>query len=56
MYRPSDKTKDIKVPISRQVQNMQFAKKDLLNGRYILKFTWYMDGTKYEVGQPVNVQ
>ena len=56
LYRPSDKTKDIKVPVEPKLENMQFRKKDLLNGRYILKFTWYMEGVKYEVDQPVNVQ
>lgn len=56
MFRPSDKTKDIKIAVEPKVKNMQFPKKDIINGRYILKFTWYMEGTKYEVDQPVNVQ
>ncbi len=60
MYRPSDKTKDIKNSFktggASVKQNFQFEKKALISGRYILKVTWFMDGTKYEVNRPVNVQ
>ncbi|MCY1720382.1 FixH family protein [Prolixibacteraceae bacterium Z1-6] len=56
MYRPSDKTKDIKVPVTAGLSQVQFQKSDLIPGRYILKFTWFMEGLKYEVNQPVNVQ
>lgn len=60
MFRPSDKTKDIKTTFNKDDKilspQFQFDKKALLNGRYILKFTWYMENTKYEVRQPVNVQ
>ncbi|WP_346858739.1 FixH family protein [uncultured Draconibacterium sp.] len=56
MYRPSDKTKDIKVAVNAGTQNIQFQKSDLINGRYILKFTWYARGVKYEIDQPVNIQ
>lgn len=60
MFRPSDKTKDIKssfvVGDLTVSQQFKFDKRALLNGRYILKFIWYMQGVKYEVDQPVNVQ
>lgn len=60
MFRPSDKTKDIKSSFimynKGDSDQFQFDKKALLNGRYILKLTWYMEGAKYEVRQPVNVQ
>lgn len=60
MFRPSDKTKDIsssfKVGDKTVSQQFEFDKRALISGRYILKFTWYMEGVKYEVHQPVNVQ
>jgi hypothetical protein len=56
MYRPSDSAKDIQVRVEAGQKNIQFRKHDLLNGRYILKFTWFMEGIKYEVDRPVNVQ
>lgn len=60
MFRPSDKTKDIsssyKIGDKTVKQQFKFDKKALLSGRYILKFSWYMNGEKYEVNQPVNVQ
>ena len=56
LYRPSDKTKDIKIPVYAKTANMNFQKDDLLNGRYILKFTWYSQGIKYQIDRPINVQ
>ncbi|WP_167609810.1 FixH family protein [Maribellus sediminis] len=56
LYRPSDKEQDITASVSAHSSSVQFKKADLINGRYILKFSWYTDGTKYEVSRPVNVQ
>lgn len=56
MYRPSDKTKDIQISVDKGESKVQIPKSDLISGRYILKFTWMMDGIKHEVDQPVNVQ
>ncbi|WP_167617687.1 FixH family protein [Maribellus sediminis] len=56
LYRPSDKEQDITASVSAHSSSVQFNKADLINGRYILKFSWYTDGTKYEVSRPVNVQ
>jgi hypothetical protein len=56
MFRPSDKTKDISVQVKAGASQLEIDKSNLISGRYILKFTWYMNGEKYEVNQPVNVQ
>jgi hypothetical protein len=56
MFRPSDKTKDIAARLTANAARLEFDKRALINGRYILKFTWYSDGLKYEIDQPVNVQ
>jgi len=56
LYRPSDKTKDIILPVPAGLKNIQFPKEQLIKGRYILKFTWYTDGLRYEVDRPVNIQ
>jgi len=56
LYRPSDKTKDIILPVPAGLKTIQFPKEQLINGRYILKFTWYTDGLRYEVDRPVNIQ
>ncbi len=60
MFRPSDKTKDLTTHFTTDDKtaqlHFQFDKRALLSGRYILKFTWFMEGEKYEINQPVNVQ
>ena len=56
MYRPSDSGRDITLPVPSGTSLVQFKKSDLINGRYILKFTWYANGIKYEVDRPVNIQ
>ncbi len=56
MYRPSDSRKDIFLTVNAKTQQIQFDKNDLINGRYVLKFTWYLDGVKYEIDRPVNIQ
>ena len=56
MFRPSDKTKDVSARLLAKSSKMEFNKQALMHGRYILKFTWYVDGIRYEIDQPVNVQ
>lgn len=56
MFRPSDKTKDITMAVAAGMKQFEFDKSELINGRYILKFTWYTNGIKYEIDKPVNVQ
>lgn len=56
MYRPSDSGRDITIPVAAGTSLVQFSRSDLINGRYILKFTWYAGGLKYEVDRPVNIQ
>ena len=61
MYRPSDSSKDIKILLDSEnkssfANGIRIDKEDLINGRYILKFTWYSAGVKYEISKPVSVQ
>ncbi len=56
MFRPSDNTKDIAAQLTANASQLQFDRSTLISGRYILKFTWYADGLKYEIDRPVNVQ
>jgi hypothetical protein len=56
LFRPSDFKKDILMPVQSQTSKIDFPKKDLLQGRYILKFSWYSNGLKYGIDRPVNVQ
>lgn len=61
MYRPSDKTKDVITKLKAgSVESFsdryEYDKRALLNGRYILKCTWYSEGLKYEINKPVSVQ
>jgi len=56
LYRPSDSKEDIIFSMEPRTSRVTFRKSDLNHGRYILKFTWYDKGTKYQIQQPVNVQ
>mgnify|MGYP000259459167 CR=1 FL=1 len=56
MYRPSDKTKDVSARLLARSSKMEFDRQALISGRYIMKFTWYSDGIRYEIDRPVNVQ
>lgn len=60
LYRPSDFKKDISSSFVKNdsaiSSRFSLDKSELINGRYILKFTWYAEGLKYEVDQPVNIQ
>lgn len=56
MFRPSDKTKDVSAKLTAGAKRLEFDKQSLINGRYLLKFTWYSEGLRYEIDQPVNVQ
>lgn len=61
LYRPSDKTKDMITNLKAgSVESFspryEFDKRALLNGRYILKFSWYTDGVRYQIEKPVSVQ
>lgn len=47
-YRPSDGTKDIAVPIQLDsLRKMTFPTRDLMTGRYILKFEYEVNKTGY---------
>lgn len=56
LFRPSDSKKDIRKVVASKTSEISFPKKNLLHGRYILKFSWYSGGLKYEIDRPVNVQ
>ncbi len=56
MYRPSNSKNDITLPVNSANNHVQFEKSKLINGRYILKFTWYSEGLRYQVNRPVNIQ
>lgn len=56
MYRPSNSKNDITLPVNSGNNLVQFEKSKLINGRYILKFTWYSEGLRYQVNRPLNIQ
>lgn len=56
LFRPSDKNKDISAELRAKSSRLEFDKRALIKGRYILKLTWYSGGIKYEIDRPVNVQ
>ncbi len=56
MFRPSDKDKDVSAKFTANADRLEFDKRALINGRYILKLSWYSEGLKYEIDRPVNVQ
>ena len=56
LFRPSDSKQDVYMQVDSKASKLTFLKEDLLHGRYILKFSWYSDGIKYEIDRPVNVQ
>ena len=56
LFRPSNSKQDISYPVEKSVREVNIPKKDLISGRYILKFFWYSEGLKYELDRPVNIQ
>ena len=56
MFRPSNSKNDISIRLNKLAKTIQIPKDELLNGRYILKFSWYSGGLKYELDRPVNIQ
>ncbi len=56
LFRPSDSKNDIAISLEKSVKMVQIPKKELLLGRYIIKFFWYSEGLKYEIDIPVNIQ
>ena len=56
LFRPSNSKNDISIPLNKLAKTVTVPKEELLNGRYILKLTWYSEGLRYEVDKPVNIQ
>lgn len=55
LFRPSDKMLDIEVPLAKQGFTEIPADK-ISRGRYIVKVSWYVSGTKYEINKDINIQ
>ena len=56
LFRPSNSKNDITFSLEKYAKQVQVSKSELIHGRYILKFTWYSGGLKYEIDKPVNIQ
>ena len=56
VYRPSDRRRDLNVPLTSHQKNLTIPEDKLISGRYILLIAWYSEGIKYEVKKPVHVQ
>ena len=56
LFRPSNSNQDIVFSIDYADNKLKILKQDLVSGRYILKVHWYLDGLRYEVEKPVNIQ
>lgn len=48
-YRPSNKKFDFKTSIDPTTSDFTILKSNLKKGRYIVKFTWQMSGSEYEI-------
>ena len=55
LYRPSSSSLDIHMPFNVEESTLIISKSDLISGRYILKFSWYSEGLKYEVDKAIVV-
>ena len=55
LYRPSSSTLDMRSPFDFAGSTCRIPRQKLSSGRYILKLSWYMDGTKYEVDKAFEV-
>lgn len=55
LYRPSSSKQDLHYSLDLSGTAIKIPKKDLIYGRYILKFFWYAEGLKYEIDKPVNI-
>ena len=56
LFRPSNSKNDVIMQLDKSVKQVRVSKNDLMQGRYILKFSWYAGGLKYEIDKPVNIQ
>lgn len=56
MYRPSGSNQDVYYPMTFSENTLKIPKENLIQGRYILKLSWYSGGLKYEIDRPVNIQ
>lgn len=56
LYRPSGKDFDLEFPLKKNQSEFQIGSDKLIEGRYILKFSWHYNALKYEVDKPVIVE
>ena len=56
LFRPSNSKNDVTMQLDKSVKQIRISKNDLMQGRYIVKFSWYAGGLKYEIDKPVNIQ
>ena len=56
LYRPSNSKQDLIFPMNLSENALIIPTQNLISGRYILKFSWYSEGLKYEIDKPVNIQ
>ena len=52
----SEKKDDISLETGRNPRLLEIPKKELLKGRYIMKFSWYSNGLKYMLEKPLKVE
>lgn len=46
-YRPSDETKDFRLPVNWGDTTFQLVEKDILPGKWMVKIDWKLDGIAY---------
>jgi len=56
LYRPSDNQLDMNMPYDPGRGTLVISGEDLVPGRYILKFSWYSGGLKYEADRSLNIR
>jgi len=56
LFRPSNSKQDLLFALDLSDSKLKIPQQNLVSGRYILKVHWYLDGLRYEVDRPVNIQ
>ena len=55
LYRPSNFNLDVFYKLEFSDNSLFIPNEELVNGRYILKISWYSKGLKYEFEKPVDI-
>jgi hypothetical protein len=56
LFRPSSSNLDVKLSIGRFENALLIPKTNLVQGRYILKLSWYSRGLEYEIDKTVFIE